>query len=98
EEKTLYYILRAADSRQEAPGSFYISAALDNRFGQITDYSPEPKQQPEDGGMCPGERGQMARHQFEQHQTAKQRKTKRAEKTFPCFFCTDMRRHQMTAD
>ena len=45
---------------------------------------------------CPGKRGQMARHQFEQHQTAKAAQNRAHRKNLPVF-CT-MQRHQMTAD
>src|ERR1044072_7625596 len=37
----------------------------------------------------------MARHKFVKNQAAKQREDNCAEKTFPCFFSTDVRHHQM---
>ena len=48
--------------------------------------------------MRPGQHRQVSRHQFKQEQTAKERKSERAEKSFPCLFRADMRRHQVTAD
>ena len=40
----------------------------------------------------------MPGHQLEQHQTAQERKNKRAKKSFPGFFCADVRAHQMPTE